>query len=328
MSCKYITRRSFLKGILATTTTLAFGCKFVAPITYPKFDPKGVPTRILGKTGIHVPLIGIGTGSRFCSVYDEDKALEILTYALDHGLYYWDTAHNYGNDKVISEKRVGNILKKRRKEVFLVTKVYARNPEIAKRHIEESLKRLQTNYVDILQIHSIKSVEDAKEVVKIGGVLDVVRDLKEQGVAKFIGFTGHSSAEAMAILARDYDFDTMLIALNHFGTGHENFEKHAVPIASEKGLGIMVMKVIRPRETIKSLSSTDLINYSLSLKQAHVAVLGIDSMDVLKQNIALLKDFKALNAKKMESIRVLLTPFFSHKNVAWMLPDYRDGLLV
>lgn len=328
MSCTYISRRIFLKGVLAITATLTFRPKSASPITYPTFNPKGLPTRTLGKTGIQVPLIGIGTGSRFCSINDEDKGLEILTYALDHGLYYWDTAHNYGNDTVTSEERVGKILKERRKEVFLATKVGARNADKAKRHIEESLKRLQTDYLDIFQIHGIKSVADAKEVVKKGGVLDVVRGLKEQGVAKFIGFTGHSSAEAMAMLARDYDFDTMLIALNHFGSGHNNFEKHAVPVAAEKGLGIMVMKVIRPRENIKSVSSKDLITYSLSLKQAHVAVLGIDSMGVLKQNIGLLKDFKPLDSEKMEAIRVLLAPFFRHENVAWMLPGYRDGLLV
>ena len=255
MSCKYISRRNFLKGVLATTTTLATVPKSVSSKTYPTFHSKGLPTRTLGKTGIQVPLIGIGTGGRFLSEKDEYKGLEILTYALDHGLYYWDTAHDYGNDKVNSEERLGKILKKRRKEVFLATKVGARNADKAKRHIEESLKRLQTDYVDIFQIHSITSVEDAKKVVKKGGLLDVVRDLKEQGVAKFIGFTGHSSAEAMAMLARDYDFDTMLIALNHFSSKNENFEKHAVPVAAEKGLGIMVMKVIRPRETLKNLSS-------------------------------------------------------------------------
>lgn len=324
---KSISRRSFLKGALATTATLTYGCKFVSSNPYPTFDAKDLPTRILGKTGIQVPLIGIGMGSRFCSVYDEDKGLEILNYAIDHGLYFWDTAHDYGNDKVISEERAGKILKKRRKEVFLATKVSARKSDDAKRHIERSLKRLQTDYINILQIHSIKSVEDAKEVVKKGGVMDVVRGLKEQGVAKFIGFTGHSSAEAMGMLARDYDFDTMLIALNQLDTGQENIEKNAIHIASEKGLGIMVMKVIRPRETIKSLSPKDLIKYSLSLKQTHVSVLGIDSMDVLKQNIVLLKEFKTMDAKKMEKIRVLLTPFFMHENVAWMLPGYRDGLL-
>lgn len=327
MSNKRISRRSFLKGVLATTATLTCGCKFVSPIAYPTFNPKGVPTRTLGKTEIQVPVIGIGTGSRFCSVYDEDKALEILTYALDNGLYYWDTAHDYGKDKVISEERLGKILKKRRKEIFLATKVLARNIDDAKRQIEESLKRLQTDYIDILQIHSIKSVEDAKEVVKKGGVLDVVRSLKDQGVAKFIGFTGHRSAEAMAMLARDFDFDTMLIALNHIGTGHESLAKYAVPIASEKGLGIMIMKVLRAKETIKGILPSDLIKYSLSLEHVHSAVLGIDGMGVLKQNIALLRDFKTLNSEKMEEISIMLTPFFRHKNVAWMLPDYRDGIL-
>jgi predicted aldo/keto reductase-like oxidoreductase len=328
MPYEHISRRNFLKGVLAATATLTFNCKVSPPIADPKFDSKGVPTRILGKTGIQVPIIGIGTGSRFCFVYDEDKALEILTYALDHGLYYWDTAHSYGNDKVISEERVGKILKKRRKEVFLATKVYARNVDEAKRHVEESLKRLQTDYIDILQIHGIKSVEDAKEVVKKNGVLHVVRGLKDQGVAKYIGFTGHSSSKAMAMLAMDYDFDTMLISLNHLRNGQEDFEKHAVPIASKKGLGIMVMKVIRPRETIKSISPSDLIKYSLSLQHVHTAVLGIDGMGVLKQNISLLRNFKTLNTQKMEVIRVLLAPFFRNENVAWMLPHYRDGFLV
>jgi len=252
-------------------------------------------------------------------------ALEILEYALDSGLYYWDTAHDYGNENVISEKRLGKILKHRRKEVFLATKVGSREPDEGRRHIEESLNRLQTDYLDILQIHSIESVEDVNNIGRKGGILDVVRQMRTEGVTKYIGFSGHGSAEAMALAARQYDFDTMLIALNHYNEGEENFEKMAVPVAAQKGLGIMVIKVIRPRETVKSITPKELIQYALSLKNVHAAVIGIDSIEVLKENIALIKDFKMLDSDKMDKIRISLNPFYRHEGVEWMQPHYRDG---
>jgi len=325
MNKKNISRRKFVKRTAAATVTLAvipnFGCK--GP--YSAFDAKGLPTRILGNTGCRIPLMAVGAGSRFCSVKDEDMALEILEYALDSGLYYWDTAHDYGNENVISEKRLGKILKHRRKEVFLATKVGSREPDEGRRHIEESLNRLQTDYLDILQIHSIESVEDVNNIGRKGGILDVVRQMRTEGVTKYIGFTGHSSAEAMALAARQYDFDTMLIALNHYNEGEENFEKMAVPVAAQKGLGIMVIKVIRPRETVKSITPKELIQYALSLKNVHAAVIGIDSIEVLKENIALIKDFKMLDSDKMDNIRISLNPFYRHEGVEWMQPHYRDG---
>jgi predicted aldo/keto reductase-like oxidoreductase len=328
-----ISRRKFLKDTLAATAALAIGPSLaVAEKSESAFDAKGLPTRMLGGTGIKVPLIGVGTGSRFCVVKDEDKALEMLTYALEHGLYYWDTAHSYGNDEVISEKRLGKIVKHRRSEIFLATKVEGREPDEAKRNIEESLSRLQTDYVDLLQIHSVESVEDVEFITKKGGVLEVVRGMREQGVARHIGFTGHRSAEAMALAARQYDFDTMLIALNHYreeveDDEEQDFENKAVPVAAEKGLGVMVIKVIRPRETVKSVRPDELIRYALSLKHVNAAVISVDELKFVKANIAILADFKPLDKKKMDKIRTALAPFYRHEGLEWMQPHYRDGLL-
>jgi aryl-alcohol dehydrogenase-like predicted oxidoreductase len=332
MSDNLISRRALLKGTVAATAALAIRPNMgAAEQPASPFDAKGLPTRKLGKTGVRVPLIGLGNGSRFCAVKDEDKALEILTYGLDHGLYYWDTAHDYGNEDVISEERLGKILKHRRKEVFLATKVGAREPDEAKRHIEESLTRLQTDRLDILQVHQVVSVEDVDEIAKKGGVLDVVRQMRDQGVAKYIGFTGHSSAEGMAAAAKRYDFDTMLVALNHYREeGWEkgqDFENKAVPIAAEKGLAVMLIKVIRPRETVEDLAPKDLIRYALSLKHVNAAVIAHDSLDVLKKNIALLKEFKPLDAERMDKLRGELAPFYRHEGLAWMRPSYRDGFL-
>jgi len=323
-----ITRRDFIKGVVGASAAITITGDLVAKEKIAAFDAKGLPTRILGKTGERVPIMAIGTGSRFCSVKVEDQALEILTYALDHGLYYWDTAHDYTYGEIASESRLGKILKDRRKEVFLSTKVGARDPDEAKRHIEESLKRLQTDYLDILKIHLIRSMEDVEVIGKKGGLVDILHRLCEEGVARHIGFTGHLSAAAMKAAAERYDFETMLIALNHYSKGQEKFEEHAVPYAAQKGMGVIVMKVIRPRETVKNLRVEDLIRYALSLEHVNAAVIGTDSLEVLKQNIDLIKNFQPMTEQEMIRIRTALTPFYRHERLEWMHERYRDGYWV
>jgi predicted aldo/keto reductase-like oxidoreductase len=320
-----ISRRDFIRISSASTAALALNPGIVSAFDTEQYDPKNLPTRILGKTNIKIPLIAIGTGSRFCSVKNEEEALKILTYALDNGLYYWDTAHIYSNGSIISEERLGKILKTRRKEIFLSTKITTRDPEEAKRHIEKSLDRLQTDYVDILKVHMIEDLDDLKSVTRKGGLYDVLKEMKRQGVARFVGFSGHSSDKAMAKAASDYDFDTMLVALNHYSDDGDNFEEKSVSAAAENNMGIMVMKVIRPRETVKNLDPMDLIRYSLSLSKAHGAVIGIDSIDVLKKNIAMLKNFKPFSPKKMEELRASLSPFYQNNRLEWMQESYKDG---
>ncbi|MHC4270917.1 MAG: aldo/keto reductase [Planctomycetota bacterium] len=337
MTNNNISRRNFLKSSALTAAALTAGSKLSfadCGKCSSHHDSKGLPTVTLGKTGAVVPLIGYGTGSRFCEVKDEKKALEMLTYALDNGLYYWDTAHSYGNEEnnVISEERLGKIVKHRRKEIFLATKVDARQPDEAKEQIETSLRRLNTDFLDIIQIHSVMSVEDVEEIAQTNGVLDVVHDMKQQGVVKNIGFTGHCSAKAMALMAKKYNFDTMLIALNHYRDENEDdkpqdFESKAIPVAAGSNLGIMLIKVIRPRETVKELKPKDLIRYALSLKHANVAVISMSSLDNIKENISILKQFEPMNTEDIKKMQLALAPFYRHENLEWMSSGYRDGLL-
>jgi predicted aldo/keto reductase-like oxidoreductase len=326
MTKNKISRREFIKITSATTAALALEPNIVNAFYSDRFDPKDLPTRTLGKTGVQIPLIALGTGSRYCSMKNEDDALDLLKYALDNGLYYWDTAHVYSKGSVISEERLGKILKHRRKEVFISTKCKTRDPEEAKRHIEESLTRLQTDHVDILKVHALEDLDDLEKITKKGGLYDVVNSMKEQGITKFVGFSGHSSDTAMVKAATDYNFDTMLIALNHHSDDGDNFEEKSVSAAAKKGMGIMVMKVVRPRETVKDISAKDLINYALSLKDVNGAVIGMDSMKVLKENIELMRSFKPLNKEKMDEIRMSLSPFYQNKELDWMQDGYHDGL--
>ena len=326
-----VTRRDFLKTCLAATaaagsfserTLLAGGYHGVEG---PPYDPKGLTTRVLGKTGVSLPLISFGSGSRFCRIHDPEQSVEALTYALDHGLYHWDTAHDYVFEGVTSEERLGLVLKGRRREVFLSTKVGERTYDGAMRHLEESLKRLQTDRLDLYQIHQVESLEDVDRIGAKGGVLEALHKLKDEKVTRFIGFSGHLSAEAMKAAAERYDFDTMLIALNHHTEAKGDMEKGAIPAAAAKGLGVMVIKVIRPRETVEGIVPEDLIRYALTLKHVTSAAIGHDSLDVLKKNIALLKDFKEMSAAEMAAMSARLEPFFRGDALPWMHPAYRDA---
>lgn len=317
------TRRKFIKTTVAATATTIITPQLISQASSSSFDPKNLPTRTLGRTGVNIPLIILGCGSRFMSISDEDQALHLLESALNQGLYAWDTAANYGN----SEERLGKLLKTRRKEVFLTSKVAERSGDGAKRLIERSLQRLQTDYIDLLKIHSIKSEDDVENLGKKGQVLEVLHQYKDQGIIKYIGFSGHTSASAMKKAAEIYDFDTMLIAMNHQKPS-QSFEEQAIPVAGSKGMGILAMKVVRPRETIDGLNPKDLINYALSIKYISSAVIAIDSIKILNSNLKIIRNFQPLSPSKMEEIRLSLTPFYRHENLAWMQPGYQDGVIV
>jgi predicted aldo/keto reductase-like oxidoreductase len=340
MSRTSIRRREFLKTMVAAaaagTTVPSLGGAVLSgasrtvpgegsPDAGPAYDAKGLPTAILGKTGVAVPRIGIGLGSRFCAVESEDKAVEILQAALDHGFYYWDTAYNYTNKSIVSEERLGRVLESRRKEVFLATKFEERTYDGVMRQLEESLKRLRTDHLDLYQVHLVASMADLDTLGLRGGALDALRKIKDQKIARFIGFSGHADAGAMAEAARRHDFDTMLIALNHYEERRGDLERGAIPAAAAKKMGVMIIKAIRPRETVEGLAPADLIRYALTLPLVHSAVVGTDSLEVVRKNAALLRDFRPLSPEEMTKLSVKLEPFFSGDHMPWMRPGYRDG---
>jgi len=290
------------------------------------YDSKGLPTRVLGSTGVAVPLIVIGCGSRFCAVRDPDESARLLEAALGHGLYYWDTAHDYAVDDVISEERLGVVLKERRSEVFLASKLSDRSYDGAMRQLEESLGRLQTDRLDLCQVHSVESMEDVEKIFASDGVIRALQRLKEQGVTRFLGFSGHASADAMAAMVERHDFDTMLIALNHYQWREGDMEKHAIPAAAKKGMGVLAMKVVRPRETVEGVRPDELIRYALGLDHVHAAVIGTDSLEVLRANVELVRGFTRMAPDEVARIEHRLRPFFAGERLPWLDPGYTDGV--
>lgn len=189
------------------------------------------------------------------------------------------------------------------------------------------MKRLQTDHLDQLMIHDIQSMADVDKLSEKGNLIDISHRLKEQGLTRFIGFSGHAEAEAMKAMADRGDFNTMLIAMNHWRVANDPQKRQelAIPAAKEKGMGVILMKVVRPKETIKNLDPTDLIKYALSLEGPDVIVLGLDSMEVVKSNLEILRNFKPMDEAKMKEMAMELTPFYKHENLPWMQPGYRDG---
>ncbi len=322
---KKITRREFVQTTAAAAAAItiapAAGCSGSSP-----YDAKGLPTVKLGSTGTPVPILGFGLGSRWMTIKDDDKALQLLEHAFNQGLYYWDTASSYGNDQISSEERIGMILKNNRSQVFLVSKTGDRDGDLAKKSVEQSLKRLQTDRIDLMHVHSITSVEDAEMLGEKGQVLEALHKLKSEGVIKHIGFTGHASAEGMKRAAELYDFEVMMMALNHQAPdGSQKFEELPAPYAMKKGMGVVAMKVIRPRETIDGLAASDLVRYALTLDEFHMINIGMDSMEVLESNLNIIRGFKPLDMEQMEELRLALHPFYQGQKLAWMQPSYVDG---
>ena len=334
MKNKY-SRRRFLKHSISASMAIAGSGMVYSQIagsesnsiqTKNPYDPKGLPTAVLGKTGVTIPRIAIGLGSRFLNIETLDEALEMCNYALDNGLYYWDTAHDYVNTSsgAISEERLGHILKSRRNEIFLSTKISARDPETAKQQVEESLKRLQTDHLDMMKIHAVESVEEANNICKTGGVLDLFSKLKDQGVTRFIGFSGHGNAAALRAMLDTGRFDSMLFAMNHYTTGQDR-QGNLIPAARQRGMGVMLMKTVRPKETIKEINPEDLVRYALSLEGPSGIAVGMDSKKVVDSNLNILRNFKPMGQEEMKRLAMTLAPYFRHENLEWMQAGYRDG---
>lgn len=293
------------------------------------YDARGLPTAILGKTGVRIPRMAIGLGSRFCNIKEPEESYNMLNYALDNGLYYWDTAWFYENANlgVVSEERVGQVVKTRRKEIFLSTKVTSRDPDEAMHQIETSLKRLQTDHVDMLKIHDVQTEKDVAKLSEKGNLIDILLKMKDQRVTRFIGFSGHTEARALKLMAEKGIFDSMLFAMNHWQMKNNPQERQemVIPAAKSKGMGIMLMKVVRPRETVKGIDTKDLIKYALSLQGPDGIALGMDSLEVVKSNLEILRNFKPLDDIKMKELTQQLAPFYNHENLPWMKKGYCDG---
>lgn len=306
-----LSRRSFLES----TALAPFLAEFAAGMAVDK--KTGMPTRTLGKTGATVSCVAFGCGSRFLSYKEEDKALEAVNKAIDMGITYLDTAFGYGNG--VSETRVGKVMKTRRKEVWLATKINKRGYDESMATIEGSLKRLQTDQVDLIHVHALGDMDDLKAAEN--GLIKALYKAKEQKMTRFIGVTCHSDPVVLKAALERNDFDCTQMALNAAQVGMRNgkggmeinplmkdsFELIALPVALKKKMGVTAMKIFGQEGLVGKKPIDKLISYSLSLPVAS-AVLGMPKLEYLDENIRIAKAFQPLPKKEREQMAKDLLP--------------------
>jgi predicted aldo/keto reductase-like oxidoreductase len=306
MADKY-SRREFLeKSALAGLAAAALGSEAKAAST--------LPTRMLGKTGARVSILALGCGSRLLMYKTEEAAVATINLALDSGITYLDTAYGYGEGK--SEGWVGQVAKTRRKEFFLATKIEPRDGATARRILEGSLKRLQTDQIDLIHVHALMGEDDLAKIEAKDGVLNALYKMREEKLTRFVGITCHNDPQVLKTALERHDFDCTQMALNAalqgmVGTEHgmglnpaitTSFEHVALPVARGKNLGILAMKVMGQEALVGSgggkSAATKLLRYSLSLPVA-AAVVGMPTHAMLRENTAWARTFTPMPAEEM-----------------------------
>ncbi len=312
-----LTRRDFIEKTTLTVASASVLPTLLAEGTEAKTK---LPQRVLGRTGVKVPIIAFGCGSRFLMYKEEDEALKILNRVIDLGITYLDTAMDYGNG--LSEMRVGKVMATRRKEVWLATKVSqnARTYDTAMRAVEQSLKRLQTDHVALLHLHGLGDAADLAKIEAKDGAIHALYKLREQKVARFVGMTSHTDGAVMAQAIEHNDLDCVQMAMNPARA--LQFEELALPAAKKKNLGVILMKVTAQEKLLGEgagkAAVKDLIRYALSLPVS-AAVMGMPKPEFIEQNVAAVKAFKPMSAAEMDKLRTQVAPqraslerFFTH----------------
>ena len=301
MSQDKLTRREFLER---TTITVASAAALPAGLEKIAEAKGKLPQRVLGRTGVKVSILAFGCGSRFLRYENEEEGLLVLNSAIDQGITYFDTAVDYGNG--LSETRVGKVMKTRRKEVTLATKIpgRARTRDAALREVEASLKRLQTDHLDVLHLHSLTNEEDLAKIEAPDGALKALYELRDQKVARFIGMTSHTDGLVMAKAIERHDLDCVQMAMNPARANQ--FELAALPAARKKNLGVILMKVTAQEvlvgEGAGKAGIEPLLRYALSLPIS-TAVIGMPKKEHLAQNLAIVQGFKPMKDAEMEQLR-------------------------
>jgi aryl-alcohol dehydrogenase-like predicted oxidoreductase len=318
-------RREFLKS-------LAVACAAGVPAAKPRAaeisqgsssskDFK-VPHRPLGKTGVMVSALGLGgvIGMQLAPSSYHDP-VGIAEAALDLGITYFDTSPDYNDGQ--SETNYGRVLVRRRKEVFLATKTNSRTYDGTMRSLEQSLKRLQTDHVDLLQVHGVSGSEDVAAWGKPDGVMAAFEKLRDQKVIRFFGVTGHDNAAKLREAVETYELQTLLTTLNPV-VRRQPFREDLLPTANRKQLGVIAMKVmgggngclvtgnplqkvLRPYhdQTAHQVTPPELLRYTLGLPVS-VAIVGVASLEQLKSNIAIVKQMVPMTLAERKDLEQLM----------------------
>jgi uncharacterized protein len=268
-------------------------------------DHDAIPQRPLGRTGAKVSALGVG-GHHLGDFKTVEEAIRLVHEAVDAGITFFDNCWEYWDGR--AEDWLGRGLKGRRHKVFLMTKVctHGRGADLALKMLDESLRRLQTDHLDLWQVHGVCFDNDPELAYAKGGVLEAFDKAKKQGKARFVGFTGHKDpAIHLDMIRRGYPFDSVQMPLNCLDATFRSFEKQVLPEANQRGIAALGMKPMGGVATaVKSglVKAEEMLRYAMSLPVA-TTITGMDSLEVLRQNLGVARGFKPMSSDEMQALR-------------------------
>jgi aryl-alcohol dehydrogenase-like predicted oxidoreductase len=294
-------RREFLKAASAAAFFTSLGQK-------PTFAAVagGMPYRTLGHTGEKVSLLGIGGHHIGRPTVPEVLAIQIIRAALDAGVNFLDNAWNYNEG--VSEERMGKALRDGyRAKAFLMTKLEAKDAKAAAQ-LDQSLQRLQTDHIDLVQIHDIRAADQPGVAFGPGGVIEVLLAAKKAGKVRYIGFTGHKKPEFHLKMLEAADqhgflFDTVQMPLNPLDAHYDSFGQHVLPVLVKKNIGVLGMKPVGEKFILKTgtVTALECFRFAMSLPVS-VCITGCESMEILEQGLNAARNFRPLSSAEIEAM--------------------------
>lgn len=331
-------RRDFMRTTGALTAGIVAQGVFrtsaaAAPLPFNPVTPEAMPTRNLGRTGYRVGIFSLGGQATLEQPNKEPEAVAIIEKAIDLGVNYLDTAAMYGGSERWSQRYIGEVMKRRRKEVYLASKTHDRTRDGSLKLLEQSLKLLNTDHLDAWQLHHVDSLDEVDQIFAKGGAIEALQQAREQNMVRFLGVTGHSNPDVLMECLRRFSFDQILMAVNAADPHHLSFQEKLMPFAVEKQMGIIGMKIpargrllanwpalgpyAKGKKQPGPLGIKDALYYVLSLPVSTV-VIGCDSVEQLEENVTLAREFTPLSDDQRTALAAKTQPvareglFFRH----------------
>jgi aryl-alcohol dehydrogenase-like predicted oxidoreductase len=293
------TRRDFLVNTVAGAAALSAGLGSIESSALAATAE--IPRRTLGRTGEKVSAICLG-GYHIGLPKNQADGIRIIEAAVDRGINFLDNSDDYHAGE--SEIRMGKAIQGKRDKVFLMTKPHPRDKKGALKSLDESLRRLQTDYLDLWQFHEIVYETDPDWIFSANGAVEAAYIAKKQGKVRHVGFTGHHRPEYhLKMLSKPYDWETVQMPLNVFDPHYRSFQKQVLPVLVERNIGVIGMKPLASGTVIRSkvVTPIEALHYALNLPTSTV-VTGCDTMEILEQAILAVTTFKPLTAGEVASI--------------------------
>jgi hypothetical protein len=284
-----------------------------------------MPTRLFGKTGYYTGILSLGGQAAIETPGQEELSERIINRALDLGINYIDTAASYGRG--LSQRNIGRVMQTRRREVFLATKTNDRSYDGSMRQLEESLKSLQTDHLDLWQLHNVRTQDQIDQIFAADGALKALEKARAEGIVRYLGITGHYEPLVLREAIIRYPFDAILMALNAADPHYLSFKEHLLPEALNRGMGIISMKVTTRGRMLSTwapppleeqpaalrtpkpgaLTIREALTYNMSLPVS-TTIIGVDNVEQIEENVRIAAAFTPLSDAEMDKIACKTLP--------------------